>query len=311
MRRAPGTRRNGPGRGLDRAIIILGDVLPLALALTLIALFGTPQSGSAPQTASSRTVLATVLDARNRAVVDVGVDDFVVQEAGQAREVLDVRVADYPIVLLIDNGAAARTDFEAIRKAAARFIARIGQRPLALGTIGDPPAMLTTFEDERSVVTGKLAQMTAEPSADSMVFQAVANAGRMIHETGAPFSAIVVLSATAMDATRQSPGTLVEQVLESGAIVHVVGKRYTGNRPEGFAARNAEMLHALADQTRGQFTTIYSGASFQVALDRLADRLTTEMMIQYIVPPGGASVPNDVKVGVRLPGVRVQGLGVR
>lgn len=57
------------------------------------------------QTSSSRTVLATISDARNRSIVDVGVDDFVVREAGQTRDVLDVRVADYPIAVVVDDGA--------------------------------------------------------------------------------------------------------------------------------------------------------------------------------------------------------------
>ena len=35
-------------------------------------------------------------------------------------------------------------------------------------------------------------------------------------------------------------------------------------------------------------------------LDRLADRLTSEMMIEYLVPVG--SKPKDVKVGVRIVG---------
>lgn len=43
-------------------------------------------------------------------------------------------------------------------------------------------------------------------------------------------------------------------------------------------------------------------------LDRLADRLTSEMLIEYLVPVG--SKPNDVKVGVRIAGARVRGLGV-
>jgi hypothetical protein len=53
---------------------------------------------------------------------------------------------------------------------------------------------------------------------------------------------------------------------------------------------------------------IYSASSYQAALDRLADRLTSEMLIEYLVPVG--SKPNDVKVGVRIIGTRVRGLGV-
>jgi hypothetical protein len=45
------------------------------------------------------------------------------------------------------------------------------------------------------------------------------------------------------------------------------------------------------------------------ALDRLADRLAIEMMVQYLVPPGPRE--GDAKVGVRIPGARVVGLGVR
>ena len=68
-------------------------------------------------------------------------------------------------------------------------------------------------------------------------------------------------------------------------------------------------MRLLADQTRGQFTAIFSPASYSAALDRLADRLAIEMMIQYLVPPGPKA--GDVQVGVRVPGARVVGLGVR
>lgn len=87
--------------------------------------------------------------------------------------------------------------------------------------------------------------------------------------------------------------------------MHVIA---SGAVPAGGASRPAQALRALADQTHGEFTMIYSSASYQPALDRLADRLTSEMMIEYLVPPG--SRPLDVKVGVRIPGARVRGLGV-
>lgn len=274
-------------------------MLPLFLALALVF------------QATSRTVLATVLDGRNRAIVDVGLDDFVVRESGQPREVLDVRVADYPLVVLVDTGAAAHSDFDVIKRAAARFITRIGQRPVALGTLGDPPAMLTTFEDDRATVLAKLGAMTASTSANSLVFQGVAAAAHAIHEVGAPFSAIVVISASPVDSTKTPPGEMLGTIVESGAIVHVVASRpLVNNNPGGFAERYADMLRALTDQTRGQFTTIYAQASYQIALDHLADRLASEMMIEYIVPPG-ATPTDDVKLGVKLPGAHVRGLGVK
>ena len=91
--------------------------------------------------------------------------------------------------------------------------------------------------------------------------------------------------------------------------MHVVTNRSPNRNIPGTAGRFADMLRALTDQTRGQYTSIFSAASYQVALDHVADRLSAEMMIEFI-EPAGATPADDVKVGVRIPGARVRGLGV-
>jgi hypothetical protein len=256
-------------------------------------------------------VLATVADSRNRPLVDLGPDDFVVREDGSAREVFAVRLADYPIAILIDNGGAARDDFESIRKAVARFVGRIGvERPVAIGTLGDPPLMLTTFGDGRARVMSALDALSANPAAESLLFQSAANAAHEIQATGTPFSAIVIVSANAIDATRNPASDLLTPILESGAIVHVVANRVSNRAVQGSPGKFADMLRALTDQTRGEYTTIFSAASYQVALDRLADRLSGEMMVEFIEPPDAVRGV-DVKMGVRIPGARVRGLGVK
>src|SRR6188472_895834 len=68
----------------------------LALLLFAAALATTDQSAD-QQTGASRVALASVTDPRNRPLVDVGPDDFVIQEAGTPRDILSVRPADYPI----------------------------------------------------------------------------------------------------------------------------------------------------------------------------------------------------------------------
>jgi hypothetical protein len=107
-----------------------------------------------------------------------------------------------------------------------------------------------------------------------------------------------------VDASRDAPESITP-VVDSGAILHVIANRSIAS---GGGSRARPALRGLVDQTRGEYTTIYSAASYQAALDRLADRLTNELMIEYLVPVG--SKPNDVKVGVRLIGARVRGLGV-
>lgn len=260
------------------------------------------------QTGASRTALAIVSDGRNRSIVDVGADDFVIQEAGQAREVLEVRVADYPVVVMLDNGGDSRSDFAPQREAVQRFLARLGPRTVAIGSVAVPPRMLTTFDDERQTVLEKLAALETDKSAKSALLQGAALGADTIRSAGALFGALVVLSGTSTDDSRGVPDEMIAPIVDSRAVLHVIANR-SALLPGGAGqVRSGQVLRSIADQTRGAFTVIYSSSSYQAALDRLAERLTSEMMIEYLVPPG--SKPVDVKVGVRVPGARVRGLGV-
>lgn len=272
---------------------------PLVVALLAVI--------SAAQVGASRIALATVSDPRNHPLVDVGVDDFVIQEAGTAREVLSVRPGDYPIVLLLDTGVDARADFPMIRRAALHFIDRIGQRPIAVVTVGGTPQLAASFETERTDLVAAIESLGAQANAPSAILEGMALAARTIRSTGALFSAIVAMSSASLDGSGGSPDEQIASVVDSGAILHVVANRaIQAQASSGF--RSGAAIRALAEQSRGELTTIYSAASFQAALDRLADRIASEMMIEYLVPVG--SKPNDVKVGVRIAGARVHGLGV-
>src|SRR5438132_1137893 len=87
------------------------------------------------QTATGRIVLASVVDGRNRPLVAVGPDDFVVTENGQGRDVLDVHVADYPVVVVMDDTGAQPDQLAALKAAVTRFVTRIGERPVAIAVL--------------------------------------------------------------------------------------------------------------------------------------------------------------------------------
>ncbi len=261
--------------------------------------------GMLQQIGASRTALVTVSDARNRAIVDLGADDFVITERGQPREILDARVADYPIVVLIDTSREAQGQFADIQKAVLRFVERIGQRPVAIATLTDSPAPIATFDDDRERLTEQLKNATAS-SGTAFVAQAVSRAARTFLADAPRFSAIVIVAASPADATSDAVDTLAPPIVDSGAVVHTIVNRATAQTA---LAPGLELMRRLTDQTHGQFTAIYSPASFEVALNHLADRLAAEMMVEYMVPPGAPAT--DIQIGVRIPGARVRGLGVR
>ena len=262
-----------------------------------------------PAAGTGRAVLATVVDARGRTIVDLDVDDFIVEESGEPREVFGVRIADYPVVVLLDNGAEAKSDFEAIRRAAERFVGRIGDRAVALGTLADPPDLLTTFDDTREAVLEAVAQMPLSASPWLLPLQAIANGAQAIRDSGASFAAIIVVSSPSSLARETEPPALLTPILQTGAKVHVVARRPADGGAQATTARFEALLREISGQTQGQFTPIYSAGSYVVALDRLADRMAVEMLVEYYVPPGSPIDPT-VRVGVRVPGARVLGLGV-
>jgi hypothetical protein len=276
------------------------------LAALTVTLWTTSDHASAQSRASTgRLLLATVVDLSGKTLVDFGVDDFVIREGGDEREVLDVHVADYPLVVLIDD-APETNELEPIKAAVARFIARVGDRPVALGTLSRPSDVIAALDDSRDELLARIAKMAPQPGT-AATLPAVAHAAHLLHDTGSPFSAIVVVTGRAIDARIPVEGDLLPSINESGAAVHVVESH--ASQLKAGDADIPDLLRVLSDQTRGQFTTIFTSASYGAALDRLADKLSAELMIQYLVPPGEAG--GDVRVGVRRPGARVVGLGVK
>jgi len=275
-------------------------VFAAALAIALLT--------AQPQTTASRIVLVSTA-VSGRALVDLGVDDFVVEEAGATREILDVHIADYPIVVLLDNGT---TEIAAVRDAAARFVLRVGERSVAVGTLAEPGGIVATFDDDRAGLLAAIRQIPAKPETRLVPLDAVAAATRVIKETGSPFSAVVIISNRAIAPAELGSADLLTPILDSHATVHVIGKRpAAAPDADPQAPGVSDVLREIASLTHGQYTTIYTSASYAIALDRLADRLATEMMIQYLAPQGAASASgSDVRVGVKIPGARVTGLGV-
>jgi hypothetical protein len=248
-------------------------------------------------------VLAAATDARNRPLVDLGPDDFVIQEGRDEREVLSVHAADYPIVVLIGTGVEAHGDFPTIQKAAVHFIERLGDdRPIAVATFGGVPRVIATFDDDRRTVLARLNALAIDPAPGRQVLRGAALAAQTLRATQALFSAMVVISGTPIDAADAADEDTLGPIVDSGAILHVIANLGA----VGPAARGT--LRGLVAQTLGVYTPVYSAASFQPALDRLADRLTTELIVEYLVPNGSKAA--DVRVGVRVPGARVRGLGV-
>lgn len=285
----------------------------VAIALGVMAVVHQTPPVAPTQTGASRFALATVVDSRGRTVVDVGADDFVVREDGADREVLSVRVADYPVAVVLDNSGTSG-DFPQIEKAVSRFLERLGPRPVALVTTHPHPAIVASFADERRVVTERLQGIEVATSAAGLQLSGAALAAKTIAGTGALFSTIAAVGSVQPGDSDADAQELIAPIIDSRTVLQVIARQPADvpGAPAPVSGADARALsnrlRSLAEQTHGQYVPIYSAASYEPALDRLAERLDAELLIEYIVPVG--TKPVDVQIGVRIPGTRALGLGV-
>jgi hypothetical protein len=277
--------------------------------LTAIAAMAT-QAGSVPQTATSGQVLTRVVDSAGQVLIDLQPDDFLIDEDGVEREVLGVRVADYPVVVLVDDRAGGGSDLAALRQAVAVFVGRLGDRAVALGTLAHPPGLVTRFGDGRAAMLARLATLPPNPSALLRPLEAIAAAASHVREVAAPFTTIVVLTERSLAPVDPESLRLLNPVLDSRAVVHVIVRQPPGALTGSPSAPgpDGDVLRDLAQQTGGQYTPVFAVASYAAALERLAERMMSELIVEYLVPPGAPAA--RVRVGVRVPGARVQSLRI-
>jgi hypothetical protein len=278
----------------------------VAIAAALIA---ATASGTAQDPLVGRVLLAAVTDGRDRPIVALEADHFVVHEDGQQREILSVRVADYPLVLLLDNTSHAAGDFEAMRAAVLRFVTRVGDRAVGVVTMADPPAVVAGVEAGRSSVLSDIEALQVAAAGGRRPLQALSEAARLVQATGSSFAAVIVVSVTPSVPVDPEPRGLVTAFVESGDILHLVTRAPTASPGAASPIAPEDLLRDLATRSGGQTTAIYSPVSFQAALDQIADRLASEMLVEYLAPTD-AQAPADVRVGVAIPGAKVRGLGV-
>lgn len=295
------------------------SILPSGLVVLLAARL------LAQQPLQTRFVMASVLDQAQSPVFGLTPGDFIVEENGARRDVLEVRPANYPIAVLLDTSAGARQNFMQMRKAVADFAARFSGRPMSLTTFGDVPSRVVSFSDEgtKGVATA-VDGLFARPDMESHVMDGMIQVAKDLQKLDSPLCVMVVVSAGGMDQSRRAPVDVLRPVLAAHTRVEVRETR--SPRAAGYLKRprlrldtsNArteatqglsEFMRAITERTGGRYELVFSGGGFEGALRELANELSAEVIVEYIVPDG-APPSKDLKVGVDIPGATVRGLGL-
>jgi len=144
-------------------------------------------------------------------------------------------------------------------------------RPIALGSLTKPEALLSSFEDGATRPRRRLpCSSRARPPRQPL--QTVALAARAIRAPAPVLRHRVLSAAPARSPRARRPSSSHRCKRRHGSTSWRAGNR--DRRRRATSSR-------LSESTRGRFTTIYSTASFQAALDHLPT-VVDRIMIEYL-----------------------------
>jgi von Willebrand factor type A domain len=298
--------------------------MTIRVASAVLAICCAVPAGPPQPQPSSRFVLASVVSAAtDTPLLGLAAEDFVVQEGTTRCDTIAVTTAHYPIAILVDTSQAARTEFTQMRKAVRQLVTRMSGRDVALYSFGDRAFRVADFTRDTTRLERAVDQLFALPDGESHVLDAVIEAGRDLARREPAVAMIVVVSAGANDQSNRTPREVFEPVLASRSIVHVVemrsigasgrlgnvrGRRnFTTDRAAEAALGLQELLKGLVDRTRGDYDHVFAASGYYASLDRLHQRLSAEVVLEYASSGGPAS---DLRVGTRLAGGAVRGIGL-
>jgi VWFA-related protein len=172
--------------------------------------------------ADVKRVLAKVTDLNNRAVADLGKEDFTVLEAGEEREIISVETATAPfnLVLLLDVSGSVENYVDFIRRAARAFIGTASPSDrIAVIIFNEDVKQLSSFTSDK----GKLSESldTFDAGGGTAYYDAVAFS---LAETLRPLrgerTAMVVLTDGDDNHSFLPFDALLGSIQESGALIY-------------------------------------------------------------------------------------------
>lgn len=272
-----------------------------------------------------RFLLASATGADGQPIVGLSAEDFVISAGADLAEPLNATPAAYPVALVVDTSESARADFVTMRSAARQFLDRLQGREVALYTFGERAMKVTDFTRDTAALTRAVDRLFARPGAESHVLDALIEAAKDITKRESAVTLIAVISAGGNDQSSRTPGEVFSAVLGSRSIVQVIemrtprasgrlsnvrGRRSsTGDRAAEASLALEELLRGIASRSQGGYRLIYSASGFQSGLEELQRGLASEVVVEY-VPANDAGANAPLKLGIRLQGAVVRGVGL-
>jgi hypothetical protein len=267
-----------------------------ALVLGAILSCGTLAAQSPPSESGSRTVYITVTDRDNVPVEDLTAADFEIKEGGRPVQVTDASIAHLPVQLALivdDNGTGL------FRSALVRFVQRMeGHAVMSLSSVRGQTMKLVDYTPSADTILSAVATLNARPGTPDggQLLEGISEAAVELRRREAKRPVIIALTVGGEEHSTVHSDHVLDQLRDSGAILHVFSvetsalrSTVVAQRPAALLQENMHLSRVLGDgpkQSGGRHQSIVASAGFLMGLQNLAAELTSQYRVSYLLPPG-------------------------
>jgi hypothetical protein len=285
-----------------------------AWALTMLCPHPVAAQGAAQQPVT-RTVYLNAFDEKGAPVEDLVAGDFSVKEGGKARDVVALRPAKarMQIALIVDDNGTGL-----FRAPLYRFVQRLqGHAEFAIVTVIGQPLKLTDYTMDGRVLSEALGSLSVRPGTPDggQLLQGIYDAAQDLTKREAPRPVIIALSVPGEEHTTLPAKHVLDKLKDSGASLHVflvagsaARQTVAVTKPSALLEENMNLSEVLGDgskQSGGIREDIVASAGALLRLQRLAEDLLHQYVIEYDLPPG--TKPSDrISVSVKRKGVSLR-----
>jgi VWFA-related protein len=259
----------------------------LALALAFVA-DGSYQAARPEEKAA----LVTVVAEAGAPIRDLKASDFVVKEDGKKREVLDAKLANdsLSVVLLIDTSqspvGSARSPQD-LRTASAAFVKTIQavnpNASIALLLCGGSAVKTIDFMSKAGELDEAISRLYPDQQSNAVLLEALRDAGKMLAVRTGPRRAVVSIDFNSSEGSNdRMVQEAADSVTNSGATFWAVSIRGSG----ATSGNREEVLNKMTKASGGRRFSSVASSGLEANLKNVAASLTSQYVVTFTRPDG-------------------------
>jgi Ca-activated chloride channel homolog len=260
------------------------------------------------------TVPVSVTDASGNAVLDLGLEDFLIEEDGRRERLANIGEAGttpLEIALLVDISGSLQSRFDFEKEAAGRFLRRIlkpGDR-ITIFSISSQPELVHARTGDLEEALGSLKGLTSTRKTTAF-YDAVVMASRHLSAVSALGSrrALIVLSDGEDNYSESFElSNMMQEVQQADCIYYSINPAGPSIWLNKVSTEGQNAMHALAAQTGGSAFLPDRVEDLPAMFDRIAQELHAQYLLEYYSSKRGDGTFH--KIMVRIPtrnGLRIR-----